>query len=299
MADSILPAIPVGDAAVDVGALEIQTPPGRCLRSNSLSVVRLWETADGRRWAHKTLRRSAEASAIGHLAELSHPCVLQIRGHVHLAPGAGIVVVTELMANGAVDGSSRGFLSPTKVSKIVAGAAFGMRFMHAHGAVHGHLTPDNLLLDEKWRVHIADFGTSGFGAAAGQSAPCYLAPERFEESSRSQESDVYSFGLILFELIVGERVFSRELHPWAAMAAVIDGKRPEIPENVESGVAELIESCWSQAPGERPPFGEICERLKGMHFEILAGVKREKVAAFVSRIEEWEEKLREACSSRT
>jgi hypothetical protein len=63
-------------------------------------VVRLWETADGRRWAHKILRRSAEGSAIGRLAELSHPCVLPIRDHVHLAPGAGIVVVTELMANG-------------------------------------------------------------------------------------------------------------------------------------------------------------------------------------------------------
>jgi serine/threonine protein kinase len=169
-----------------------------------------------------------------------------------------------------------------------------MRFMHSWSCVHGHLTPANILLDRLWRVRIADFGSSHFRrdpqhplCSAGD--PRYLAPERFEGDPPSYESDVYAFGLILYELMAGRPRFSPDLRPLEVMGEVLCGIEFDFPRRVNPAVAALIERCCSANCEDRPPFDEIFCILKGMKFRIVRGVRERKVEEFVSQIEKWEE----------
>jgi serine/threonine protein kinase len=163
-----------------------------------------------------------------------------------------------------------------------------MRFMHDRNAVHGHLKPTNLLLDEKWRVRIGDFGTSKFGGSGGYAH--YLSPERFHNRPQSREGDVYSFGLILYEVVTGKPALAFELRPHVVMKRIIDGVDLAMPDWVYPPVAGLIRRCCSSDCDERPPFEEIFDILKAMQFRILPGVRPKKVERFTEQIEAWEKK---------
>jgi serine/threonine protein kinase len=104
------------------------------------------------------------------------------------------------------------------------------------------------------------------------------------------ESDVFSFGLILYEIIVGRSVFSPKQDVHTVMKRFGEGELVNIPRTVPKGVAKLIRRCWKVDPKRRYSFDEIMKQLKGLDFRILPGVKSWKVADYVSEVELWEEK---------
>lgn len=76
------------------------------------------------------------------------------------------------------------------------------------------------------------------------------------------ESDVYSFGIVAWEIVSGKK-------PWANFNAraifkrvVLAGERPEIPSDAAADVADVIRSCWHENPRERPKFNEILDTIK-------------------------------------
>jgi hypothetical protein len=116
----------------------------------------------------------------------------------------------------------------------------------------------------------------------------YLAPERYDGTFRCA-SDVFAFGLILFEILAGFPAFPESLSRWqiAWMIAVEDA-RPKIPESVLAPARALIENCWAADPDDRPTFEEIVDRLADMEFKVTAHVNSAKVAKFVKKIEDLE-----------
>jgi serine/threonine protein kinase len=302
--DRFLPEIRAPRSAADLRISLNCSKVTRILGGDSLYEVKLHETAGGGRHAVKIVRWDADLEAdITALVQLEHPCVLPTDGFARVPNSPNAAVVTALMENGALHENirpqRRGELprlrSPTKISKIVAAVVLGMRFMHSQGAVHGHLTPANILLDRRWRVRIADFGSSHFRRDSQQpflfvGDPRYLPREDFEGDPPSYESDVYSFGLILYELMTGRPRFSPDLPPLAVMREVLMGSEFDFPPRVNPAVAALIERCCSDNCEDRPPFDEIFSILKGMNFRIARGVRAKKVEEFVSQIEKWEER---------
>jgi serine/threonine protein kinase len=110
--------------------------------------------------------------------------------------------------------------------------------MHAHGYIHQDLKPSNILVDVNGRPLIADFGTNRCQAVDhtpthDTGRPHYAAPELFEEESRTEKVDVFSFGLILFEILVGFAVFPKSLIPAEIIRCHKKGERPIIPNNVD------------------------------------------------------------------
>jgi serine/threonine protein kinase len=167
-----------------------------------------------------------------------------------------------------------------------------LQFVHLQGIVHRDLTPEHILLDWDWNVRISRFGGSNSPDPPGKIAgnPRYRAPECYE-GVVARESDVFSFGIILFELAAGRRAFPDE---WEGLTIVRKGIMkedwlPEIPDSVLPGTAELISDCWAVDLHARPSFSKILDRLEEMRFEVVPGVNSRKITEFVNKIEQQEE----------
>jgi serine/threonine protein kinase len=242
-------------------------------------------------------------------AALQHPLVLAFRGRGKRK------ILTECAGNGSLahhlppltDFKLSPLRRPTRIARVIVGMALAMRYLDSRDVVHRDLCPENVLLDWKWNVQIADFGHSlspdwptqhsNDVAYMNDNWPSiksgYLAPEVYKQlgGSFSQKSDVFSFALILYELVVGCRVFSKELRPQVvARKVAIDHFRPEIPEFVLSEMSALICDCWEDDPDDRPCFEDIVDRLEDMKFKVVRGVKSWKVKSFVDAIKEQESK---------
>jgi serine/threonine protein kinase len=189
-----------------------------------------------------------------------------------------------------------------RITKIIVGIALPMRYLHSRDIIHRDLKPDNILLDWSWTVRIADFGHSISPEkpdilSLRQSNPTgiwpsidshYLAPECYD-NLYYPEGDVFSFGLILYELLVGQPAFPKELNQrQIAYRLIMTDKWPTIPEFVLPAARELINDCWAKEPADRLSFKEIIDRLTEIKFKVMPGVNPSKIRNFVKSITEWE-----------
>jgi serine/threonine protein kinase len=216
--------------------------------------------------------------------------------------------VTEFVENGSLadhlPDSDKGDLlrlnSPTKIFRIIVGIVLAMRYLYSQNVIHRNLTPDNILLDRNWSVRVCDFGESvspdhpqrppSEGPAGGASFPevssRYASPEIYENIARP-ESDVFSFGMILYELIIGRSAFPKCMTvSQMALALVIEKWCPTIPDNVTPATADLIRDCLAIDYCARPSFIEILHRLKAIGFKLMPDVNSKKISEFVKTIED-------------
>eukprot|EP00899_Mesostigma_viride_P021115 jgi/Mesvir1/29004/Mv17771-RA.1 len=155
--------------------------------------------------------------------------------------------------------------------------AQGMAYLHGNHhpdgriVMHRDLKLDNIMLDQTLTTAvIVDLGLSKLkeGATMDMTAQTgslrYMAPEVFH-GKYSELCDVFSFGIILGELVSGERAYSHvsdTIRPADFPMAIMDGLRPQLPQGLPPPVLNLILSCWSKREGERLPFHDVVEVLR-------------------------------------
>jgi serine/threonine protein kinase len=105
---------------------------------------------------------------------------------------------------------------------------------------------------------IGNFGTSRLvdtNASQTKQAgtPLYMAPEMYEDPGHTIVVDIYSLGLIIYEVLVAAPEFLPSLTPLAIMNKAATGQHPEIPDTMNPTVRQIIESCWGTEPGRQPP----------------------------------------------
>ncbi|KAL1221376.1 Serine/threonine-protein kinase EDR1 [Cardamine amara subsp. amara] len=212
------------------------------------------------------------------LSKLHHPNVVAFYGVVKDGPGGTLATVTEYM----VDGSLRHVLlrkdrhlDRRKRLIIAMDAAFGMEYLHAKNIVHFDLKCDNLLVNLKDPSRpickVGDFGLSKIkrntlvsGGVRG-TLP-WMAPELLNGSSSkvSEKVDVFSFGIVLWEILTGEEPYAN-MHYGAIIGGIVNNTlRPTIPIYCDSDWRILMEECWAPNPTARPSFTEIAGRLRVM-----------------------------------
>jgi serine/threonine protein kinase len=171
-----------------------------------------------------------------------------------------------------------------------------MRYVHSQGIIHRNLTPDNILLDWDWNVRIANFGRS-ISIEETPVSPItdtvkvplgdahYLAPECYDNIG-DPANDVFSVGLILYELIVGKPVLAKSMTQEKIVGLMIKKSwQVDIPDSIFSETAELIRDCLAANYRERLCFNGILDQLEGMRFKLIQRVNSSKVIAFVNEIE--------------
>ena len=105
----------------------------------------------------------------------------------------------------------------------------------------------------------------------------WLAPEIMKKERYTEKADVYSFGIILWELLVRVKPFDEfeEAHSQFVTVledAIVKGLRPNIPPDCPKAYRELIEECWHDDPKRRPDFVQICRRLDMMRDEVVSSL---------------------------
>ena len=144
----------------------------------------------------------------------------------------------------------------------------GMRFLHSADpqVIHSDLKAANILVDNRYRAKVADFGLSRKKKGKkGAGTPFWMAPEILrEESSNTTASDVYSFGIILYEVYSRSDPFEGE-NVKEVLRLVADKsvrKRPSVPKNMPTQVQSLMADCLQEEPDKRPNCEELDVRLK-------------------------------------
>ncbi|KAG7627587.1 putative protein kinase TKL-Pl-6 family [Arabidopsis thaliana] len=212
------------------------------------------------------------------LAGLHHPNVVAFYGVVLDSPGGSVATVTEYMVNGslrnALQKNVRNF-DRCKRQLIAMDIAFGMEYLHGKKIVHFDLKSDNLLVNlrdpHRPICKVGDLGLSKVkcqtlisGGVRG-TLP-WMAPELLNGTSSlvSEKVDVFSFGIVLWELFTGEEPYA-DLHYGAIIGGIVSNTlRPQIPDFCDMDWKLLMERCWSAEPSERPSFTEIVNELRTM-----------------------------------
>jgi serine/threonine protein kinase len=206
------------------------------------------------------LRREALVAA-----KLKHPGIVQI---YEIGPsdspasGAGDDTVYVVMQY--IEGTNLGKkLEAGKISldaaiDLLLDVAEALAFAHAQGVLHRDLKPQNILLDVNDRPYVADFGlairqeTLAAHIGEGCGTPAYMSPEQSEGRSLTPASDIWSLGVIFYELLVGQRPFGS--HPLEVLARL--GKSdPTPPRQLDSAVPAALEQlclkCLARNPADR------------------------------------------------
>jgi len=151
-------------------------------------------------------------------------------------------------------------------------ASRGMEWLHGSTPqiLHRDLKPANLLVDEHWNVKLCDFGLSSVKdpdvpLRVGKTipgTPLWMAPEVLMAQPVDTKADVYSFGLVLWEMVTGEPLFPHHNNYQEFRNAIVKQKeRPPIPTTLHASVATLMQRCWEDDKNKRSAFSEITNKL--------------------------------------
>lgn len=151
-----------------------------------------------------------------------------------------------------------GRLPEDKALEIARQLCAGLQAAHDEGVLHRDLKPANVMIDGRGRAKITDFGLAGAtvgiaGLEARAGTPQYMAPEQFDGRELSVQTDIYSLGLVLYELFTGKRAFdSQDVIELAQMRS----STPTTPSALVTGLDPVIERailrCLDPDPAARP-----------------------------------------------
>ncbi|KAK9690698.1 hypothetical protein RND81_09G148100 [Saponaria officinalis] len=216
------------------------------------------------------------------MRKVRHKNVVQFIGACTKPPS--LCIVTEFMSGGSVYDflhKRKGIFKLPTLIKAAIDVSKGMNYLHQNNIIHRDLKAANLLMDENEVVKVADFGVARVKAQSGVMTAetgtyRWMAPEVIEHKPYDHKADVFSFAIVLWEMLSGKLPYDYLTPLQAAVGVVQKGLRPTIPKNCHPKFAELLEKCWQQDPALRPNFSEIIPILQEIAKEVAGGEERDK-----------------------
>lgn len=194
--------------------------------------------------------------------------LLRLVGFTNKSPYA---IATEFVPNGNIYSAlnkNEITLTGTQKTLIAIGIASGMNVLHSKGIIHRDLKSSNILLDQQFLPVICDFGVSSFLEAIPKQimtnvgTPNYMAPEIQLNQEYDTSVDVYSYGVLMWELLFQLLPFNNMDKEEIYQFVVIERRSLPFPKRDKSGLRKIIEQCLSQNPDDRPTFEQIIEKFR-------------------------------------
>ncbi|KAL2333005.1 hypothetical protein Fmac_014218 [Flemingia macrophylla] len=181
----------------------------------------------------------------------------------------GLCVVTKFVEGGSVhDLMLKNKKLPSKdAMRIAVDVAEALKFMNDHGVSYRDLNTQRIMLDKRGNACLADMGIVTACKSVREAMDYetdgyrWLAPEIIagdpESVTETWMSNVYSFGMVIWEMVTGEAAYSAYSPVQAAVGIAACGLRPEIPKDCPQTLKSLMTKCWNNTPSKRPQFSEI------------------------------------------
>ncbi|KAL6651464.1 hypothetical protein ACP70R_010389 [Stipagrostis hirtigluma subsp. patula] len=292
------PAVP----CVDLSSLKKATgdfSESNIIGRGGFGIVYEGHLPDGRKVAVKRLIQSSLTDEGGQIfmrevalmSKLRHENLIQLLSYCK--DGSERILVYEFMKNKSLnlyifggDPRLRALLNWERRLEIIRGVAKGIAYLHglSEEVIHRDLKPSNILLDDNWRPKIADFGTAKL-FVVDQTDPTliqsagYTAPEYAANRSLTLKCDVYSFGVILVEMISGQRnrntptLLSDAWEYWNQgkindlLESAVAHPEPELLFELERCI-QIGLLCVQQSPDDRPPMSAVVTMLNSNNSQI-------------------------------
>ena len=212
------------------------------------------------------------------MRRLRHPNVILLMGAVTKTPNLSIV--TEFLHRGSLykllhkpqPPQVTAALSEARRMRMALDVAKGMHYLHSCDPiiVHRDLKSPNLLVDKHWMVKVCDFGLSRMkthtflSSKSNFGTPEWMAPEVLRNEPSDEKSDIWSYGVIFWELLTLKEPWNG-LNPMQVVGAVgFSGNSLAIPEDARPEAKSLCEDCFRGNAKDRPSFLDIQKRLRPM-----------------------------------
>ena len=163
-------------------------------------------------------------------------------------------------------------LPPEQALNIAMQVAEGLAYAHRHGIVHRDVKPSNIMLLAGGRVKIADFGIAQINAPLINTrtgmiigSPLYMSPEQIQSAGTDARSDVFSLGIVLYQMLTGRRPFGGD-DPHAVMYQIIHNTPASLSAldvDVPATVQAVVSKCLAKKPQDR--YQDAAELAKDLH----------------------------------
>ena len=205
---------------------------------------------------------------------LQHPNVIQLRGVC--TKGQPIYIVIEFMTHSNMVKYLRGVGRRTGVPQLLTWASQicnGMTYLEECNIIHRDVAARNILISEQLVCKISDFGlaqkVSGntYKESSRTQFPLkWMAPEAISHRSFSVKSDVWAFGILLYEMVTHGALPYPGVQNSDVAQLVKEGYRMPCPRGCPKGLYDIMHTCWKEKPNERPTFSTIVVSLSSVNY---------------------------------
>eukprot|EP01116_Phalansterium_solitarium_P008959 TRINITY_DN22936_c0_g1_i1.p1 TRINITY_DN22936_c0_g1~~TRINITY_DN22936_c0_g1_i1.p1 ORF type:complete len:525 (-),score=169.82 TRINITY_DN22936_c0_g1_i1:227-1801(-) len=245
---------------------------GRC-RSKNVAVKVLHKQSFDKRTI------AAFQNEIRLMSTIYHPNICLFMG-ASLTPGK-CMIVTELLQTDIEHllKRRRGQIPLLTKMKMMRDTALGVNWLHMRNPIfiHRDLKSSNLLVDDNFNVKVCDFGLSQLlernqmaqDKLNAKGTPLWMAPEVMNFEKFNEKCDVYSYGIVLWEVLTEQEPFA-QYQTFESFKLAVCGRheRPPISDAIEPSLKRLIQQCWQPDPSKRPNFTTILKDLDEVMIDI-------------------------------
>ncbi|XP_035484789.1 ephrin type-A receptor 6-like isoform X3 [Scophthalmus maximus] len=205
------------------------------------------------------------------MGQFNNPNIIRLEGVV--TKSRPVMIVVEYMENGALDSFLRtrdGQFTVLQLVGMLHGIAVGMSYLSDMGYVHRDLAARNILVDESLVCKVSDFGMSrvleeeseaAYTATGGKIPIRWTAPEAIAYGKFSSASDVWSYGIVMWEVMsYGERPYW-EMSNQDVILSIEEGYRLPAPMGCPVTLHQLMLHCWQKESSQRPRFSDVLSFL--------------------------------------